>query len=111
MLMQLFSFQFPHLRDGHVVDGAVEDGGVVVDVLDAHPQRTHVLERRPPLVRRLHRHVRQLLAVGLVAVEDLKEKKLRKETVKRECNARARKNSANEFAISDAIIGRTRTGE
>ena len=60
-----------HLRDGHIVDGAVEDRGVVIDILDFDPQGAHVLERRPTLVRRLHRHEDQLLAVGLVAVEDL----------------------------------------
>ena len=69
------SFQLTHLRDGHVVDGSVEYGGIVVDVLDPHLQRAHVLERWLPLVRRLHRHVNQLLAVGLVAVEDLEEKR------------------------------------
>ena len=63
-----------HLRDGHIVDGAVEDRGVVIDILDFDPQGAHVLERRPTLVRRLHRHEDQLLAVGLVAVEDLKER-------------------------------------
>ena len=107
-LSTFHSHSLSHLRDGHVVDGAVKDRGVVIDVLDAHPQRAHVLECRPPLVRRLHRHVHQLLAVGLVAVEDLEKSSERPlhENALHGRHVRARKEFGNEFASSDAIFGR-----
>ena len=60
-----------HLWYRHVVVGSVEDGGVVVDVLDLDGDGAHVLQRRLAVVRGLHRHVHLLLAVGLVAVEHL----------------------------------------
>ena len=62
----------PHLWYRHVVVGSVEDGGVVVDVLDLDGDGAHVLQRRLAVVRGLHRHVHLLLAVGLVSVEHLK---------------------------------------
>ena len=61
----------PHLGDGDVVVGAVEDGRVVVLVLDFDGQGADVLELRSTFIRGLHGHVDQLLPVGLVAVENL----------------------------------------
>ena len=63
-----------YMCDGYSVVGSVEDRAVVVLVVDLDGQGANVLKLRSAVVRGLHRHMDQLLAVGLVAVEDLKNK-------------------------------------
>ena len=68
--------RFFYLCDGDVIAGPVEDGRVVVLVLDLDCEGADVLQLRAAVVGGLHGHVDQLLALGLVAVEDLQRKKL-----------------------------------
>ena len=75
-----------YLCDGYPIVGSVEDGAVVVLVVDLDGQGANVLQLRPAVVRGLHGHVHELVAVRLVSVEDLKNK------IKQNLNLFERKN-------------------
>lgn len=60
------------LGHGLVVARLVEDGWIVVDVLDGHIEGAHIVQRRQAVIRGLHRDEDEFLVDGLVAVEDVR---------------------------------------